>query len=254
MATGPALAQIVAPAPGGAAAPSAPNLAPPSAQVSGPPLTVPPAVPDPEHLKTLPAIDLARGYLAAENALPLASQAAQGQGVLGLGIDGIAYTVNASNAPQFITFLQARAAAFTKAIMARGSTAIDGQYTVSAGPGCVGEKYDPRQIFASSKGPNGVQLASGIQIVTSGIDTNMLVTLAQNRQTIGSLISGTAVENTVVFADVLSMGYSLYGSVSANTITLRLDPDEVKNALGASAGTDADWKRLEACVFTLTRK
>jgi hypothetical protein len=255
----PAFAQSAAPAapaanpaPAGAAPAQAPVAAAPPAPA---PLLIPPALPDPASLVSLPAADLARGYLAAKTALPLARQAAAGQGTLGLGIDGVAYSVSAANAAPFITFLQAREDAFTQAITKRGSVMIDGQYTLAAGPGCTGEKFDPRYLFSPGKAPDGSILpAKAVQIITNGIETDMLVTLVQNRDTIGSVLSGTAVDNTVIFADVLSMGYSVYGTIGPNTIALRFDPDEVENALGPDAGTAADWKRLSACVFTLTKK
>jgi hypothetical protein len=227
----------------------------PSATDQPAPALVPPPLPDTATLAGMSAVDLARGYLAAQAALPLAHQAAAAQGVLSLGIDGQPYTVSSGNAGQFITFLQARVDAFTKAITKRGALNLDGQYALAAGPGCMGEKFDPRVLFSPGKAADGSLLpAKAVQIITSGIDTNMLITLSQNRQVIGVVLTGTAVDDTVIFADVLSMGFSLYGSIGPNTIALRFDPEEVKSALGADVGTDADWKRLAACVFTLTKK
>jgi hypothetical protein len=219
-----------------------------------PSLTPPPA-PDPAALATLPAYELARGYLAAIAALPLADSARQALGILNLGIDGKAYIVNSANAVAFIPLLKARADAFGKVITMRGSSVTEGQYALATGAGCKGERFDPRFIFSAGKAANGEPvMATSARIIQNGLETDVLVTLSQNRQTIGEVLTGVAVENTLVLADVMSAGFSLYGSVVGNTIELRLDPLEVKDAIGAAAGTEADWKLVDACVFTLSKK
>jgi hypothetical protein len=237
-----------------AVAPAAAQQASPAPPLPQPSL-VPPPVPDAATLAALPPYELARGYLAAVAAVPLAQAAGEGQGILNLGIDGQPYIVNTANAARFIPFLQARVAAYGKAITTRGSAKIDGTYGLAAGPACKGEKFDPRILFAGGKGPDGTPLmATSARVIQMGAETDLLVTLVQGRQSLGEIIMGTAVENTLVLADVMSHGFSIYGTISGNTIELRLDPEEVKDAIGADTATAADWKLLEACVFTLTKK
>ena len=223
-------------------------------QPPAPSLVAPPA-PATASLAKLPALELARGYLAALSALPLTQAARDGQGILTVGIDGTAYQVNAANGDQFIKLMQDRAKVYGDAISARGAPMIDGQYGLSVGSSCKGEKFDPRVIFAGGRAPDGTPiLATTARIVQTGIETDLLVTLVRNRQTIGEIISGTAVDNVVIFSDVMGNGFSFYGDIKGDTIALRLDPEEVKDVLGANAATDADWQALGACVFTLTKR
>jgi hypothetical protein len=219
------------------------------------PALVAPAPPGTATVAALPALELVRGYLAAIAALPLTHAARDGQGILTVGIDGIPYQVNAANADQFIALMQARMAAYGEAIKARGSPTLDGQYDLVAGPACKGEKLDPRIIFAGGRAPGGTPImATTARIVQAGIETDLLVTLAQNRQVIGEIISGAAVEDVVIFSDVMGKGFSLYGTIKRDAIELRFDAEEVKDALGPDAATEADWQAFADCVFTLTKR
>jgi len=222
--------------------------------VPAPALVAPPP-PAAAIVAALPALELVRGYLAAVAALPLTQAARDGQGVLTVGIDGVAYQVNAANADQFIRLMQARTAAYGEAITVRGSPMLEGQYDLAAGPACKGEKLDPRIIFAGGRAPDGTPImATSARIIQNGIETDLLVTLARNRQVIGEIVSGAAVENVVIFADVMGKGFSLYGAINRDMIDLRFDAEEVKDALGPDAATEADWHAFNDCVFTLTKR
>jgi hypothetical protein len=216
---------------------------------------IPPAPPKVQDLLPLTPYDLARGYLAAQAALPLAKSASDGLGVLNLGIDGKEYRVDTTNAAQFIPLLEDRVKLYGEAIAARGAAKIDGQYTFAAGPGCKGEKFDPRLLFAAGSSADGTPLmATTARIIQSGLDTNLLVTFTRGREVLGEFLSGTTVENTIIFTKVMGNGFSIYGTAKDNGIELELDPEEVKGSIGARAGTDADWQGLATCVFTLTKR
>jgi hypothetical protein len=218
------------------------------------PSPIPPPAPAVDALVKLPAADLVSGYLAAKSALPVADLARQGQGILTLGIDGVPYLVNTTNGEQFIALLQQRIATFAKAIEARGSVLMEGQYDLAASPACKGEKFDPRYAFAT-RGTGGTPvMASRGQVVLNGIEADLLVTVIQGRASVGVILVGAAVDDAVIFANVMGEGFNLYGTIKGNAIALRFEPDEVKAALGAGAGTDADWNNLADCVFTLTKR
>jgi hypothetical protein len=173
---------------------------------------------------------------------------------MSLGIDGVPYAVNAANAAAFVKALDARLAALSGAIDGRGAAPIDGQYRLEAGAGCTGSKLDPKRIFSTSAVSGAPIMATEVRIVAGGIERYMFISVTQNRQTIGVVMSGVAIGDTVVFADVLSLGFDLWGTVKDTTIELRLDAEQMKGALGAEAGTEEDWRAIGACVFTLTRK
>ncbi len=228
-----------------------------SAQVAPPPapLKTPPALPELSSLAGLSPYELARGYLGSTAAVPAAQAAQQGLGIANLGLDGVEYRVDASNAADFLKLLQARAAVYAKAIAARGLKMLDGQYLFTAGPGCKGEKFDPRLLFSGNRAADGSPLmASTARILQSGIETNLLVTFNRGREVVGELLSGVTVEDELVFTRVMGNGFSIYGMIKGDRIELELDPDEVKNSIGAEQGTAADWQALGTCVFTLTRR
>jgi hypothetical protein len=225
----------------GAAAEESPSRTPPEAQLG--------------DLTALTPLELARAYLAAAATLPLAQSAGEGLGILNVTIDGKEYRVDAANAAQFISLFEARAEAYGKAIAGHAPAAIEGSYAVTAGAGCRGEKFDPRSLFAGAIAPDGSPLmATTARIIQNGIDTNLLVTQSRGRERLAELISGTTVGNTVVFTKAMGSGFSVYGTVRDNAIELKLDPEEVKTALGAEAGSDADWQALSGCAFVLTRR
>jgi hypothetical protein len=155
----------------------------------------------------------------------------------------------------FVPLLEARAAVYGKAIVARGQPKIDGQYTFVAGPGCKGEKFDPRLLFSAGQAADGTPLmATTARVIQTGIETNLLVTFTRGREVLGELLTGITVENTIVFSKVMGNGFSIYGTVKDGAIELELDPEEVKGSIGATAGTEADWAGLASCVFTLARR
>jgi hypothetical protein len=226
-----------------------------SAAAQESPSRTPPAAPALKELMTQPAQEIARGYLAAMAALPLAKAAADGLGLLGVEIDGAAYRVDAANGAQFAALFEERVEVYGNAITERGTAVVEGQYTFTAGPACRGEMFDPRSLFAGALGPDGTPLLpTGIRILQYGIDANMLVTFTRGREIVGELLPGTTVENTVVFTKAMGNGFAIYGTVKGNVIELTLDPEEVRAALDPQSGTDADWQTLGACFFTLTRR
>jgi hypothetical protein len=219
------------------------------------PSRTPPVAPQLSEIIALTPYDLARGYLGATTAIPIAQAAGQGLGILGLGIDGKEYRVDAANAAQFIPLLEARAAVYGQAIVARGQAKIDGQYTFAAGAGCKGERFDPRLLFSGAQAADGTPLmATTARVIQTGIETNLLVTFNRGREVLGELLSGITVEDTIVFTKVMGNGFSIYGTAKGSTIELELDPEEVKGSIGANAGTAADWQALATCVFTLTKR
>jgi hypothetical protein len=217
------------------------------------PSRTPPRPPDLADLGALTAAELARAYLAATATLPLAQSAGEGLGLLNLEIDGRPYRIDAANAAQFIALLEGRVEVYGRAIAERGTAMIDGTYTLSAGPGCTGEKFDPRSVFAAALATDGTPLVPTTASITqSGIDTNLLVTLSRGRERLAELLYGATVGNTVVFTKAMGNGFGLYGTVKDHGIEVALDPEEVKRALGEEAGTDADWQAVEICRFSLT--
>jgi hypothetical protein len=214
-----------------------------------------PAAPQVEALLPLAPAELARGYLAAQAALPLVEQAGQGLGIVDIGIDGQKYRIDSANAGQFIPLFNGRIAAYAQAIGIRGAPAIDGQYTFAAGPACKGETFDPRRLFAAASAADGTPfLPTVARITQTGADTNLVLTFNRGRTVFTEILPGTSVENTIVFSNVEN-GVSIHGTVKdAGAIELKLDPEEVKTSPGVQSGSGADWQALAACLFTLTKR
>jgi hypothetical protein len=230
-----AVAQTPAPAP------SRLRNAPPSPQV--------------DALLPLAPHELARGYLAAQTALPLAEEAGKGLGIVDIGIDGQEYRVDSANAGQFVPLFSARIAAYAQAIGIRGTPAIDGPYSFAAGPDCEGETFDARHLFAAAVGPDGTPLmATTARIVQAGADISLILTFNRGRGAFTEILTGTAVENTLLLGRGLENGIAIHGIARDGMIELRLEAEEVKASLSAQSGTGTDWQTLAACVFTLTRQ
>ncbi len=213
-----------------------------------------PPIPTLAEVADEPASDLAHDYLLASTAVHLAARAAQGDGTATVALAGRTYRIDADNAATVAPALAARLDVYRKAVADRRGPSVGGQYRLEAGPQCVGEKLDPRAIFATKR-VNGEPLtAHQVQLLDAGTDTYMLVSLVQAGQVLGIAVTGVVVDDSIVFADVGGHGFGMFGTVAGNTIDLHLDVAEMKTALGPDAATDADWRSIGECAFTLTRE
>ena len=195
-----------------------------------------PVIPTLDQALGVPAQDLAASYLSINEVVSMVALSLESGINVTVNLDDGRYNITQENAASFDKAFRQRLDVYRQAIETRGFGNIAGRYTMRVSASC-------QQVDFSFT-------ANEPAIRQDGFKTDFVF----SADDIGSeaVLPGAITENAVVFRH--PVGFSLWGTTEDDAIKLRLNIDEIENALMMEFKSPSDRRAVADCVFILDRK